>query len=71
MNGREHTDRLENRSYNGLQLKHMTYDEVYAFARDFGMNAIIVDKSVPFEMQMVMLYRHRGSKHKLRWVASR
>ena len=68
MNSKKDTDGLESRSYNGLQLKHMTYDEAYEFAGDFGMNAIIVDKSAPFEMQMVRLYRHRGSRYKLRCV---
>ena len=70
MTSKEYTDGLESHSYNGLQLKHMTYDEAYEFAGDFGMNAIIVDKSSPFEMQMVRLYRHRGLKHKLKCVGN-
>lgn len=66
MNSREYTDGLESRSYNGLQLKHMTQDEAYQFAGDFGMNAILVDKSYPFEMKMVRLHRNRVSY--LRWI---
>lgn len=70
MNSKEYVDGLENHSYNGIQLEHMTYDEAYEFAGDSGMNAIIVDKSAPFEMQIVMLYRHKGLKHKLTCVGN-
>ena len=66
MNSREYTDGLESRSYNGLQLKHMTRDEAYQFAGNFGMNAILIDKSYPFEMKMVRLHRNMASY--LRWI---
>ena len=29
--------------YNGLQLVHMTYEEAYKFAGEYGMNAVLVD----------------------------
>lgn len=66
MNSKEYTNGLENRSYNGLQFKHMTRDEAYEFAGDFGMNAVIVEKSYPFAMQMVRL--HRSMFCYLRWI---
>ena len=47
--------------YNGLQLVHMSYEEAYDFAGEYGMNAILVDlKDERHPMFMCRLKQYNG-----------
>ena len=62
MDPKEYQEMMNKRPYTGLQLVHMTYEEAYKFAGEYGMNAIITTFKPPYKMEMVRLYQKENGK---------
>ena len=56
---------VNSRPYNGLQLVHMSYNEAYDFAGQYGMNAIVATTKPPYQMFMCRLNQAPGKKLRL------
>lgn len=50
---------IRSKTYDGLEMIRMGYDEAYEFAGEYGMNAIIINATTPppHELQFVRLYQ--------------
>ena len=59
MTKEEYEKRIRSQAYDGLEMVHMSHDEAYEFASEYGMNAIIVNMTTPppHELQFVRLYQ--------------